>query len=433
MSRMHGMPRSRGLGFSGRRAGVSAAVLSAIVLAVLTAPPAAGDGPVACTSTGGTVVQQDIGGVKYLVATFSADGTFTPGQETPVEYLIVGGGGGGGRGNTSLGGGGGGAGGVQQNIGSPVTVSTPQAVTIGAGGTGGATAGVRGTNGTDSSAFGVTATGGGGGGSSGNNGNGAGAAGGSGGGGSSRAANSAGGAGSGSQGSAGGAGREAATSAGGGGGGHGAPGTGAAAATGGNGGSGLTTTDFGPSASFAGGGGGSAITTRGEGGTGGGGAGGQDPAASRAGTAGTANTGGGGGAGYRSAGGDGGSGVVKVRYRKYCLNPSAPTSPSLVSPTVSWSAPVFVPPAQAIASYTVTYKNTTNAASSGAVYARGSAATSLDITGLTAAACTSNNPGWTCVLGDGNLVSGQTYEFRVFARTATTLGQMTTALNYVVP
>ncbi|MHB8794625.1 MAG: glycine-rich domain-containing protein [Candidatus Nanopelagicales bacterium] len=430
---MVGTPRSPGWGAAVRRVGISAMLLSALVASVVAAPPAAGEGPVACTSTGGTVVQQDIGGVKYLVATFTVDGTFTPGQTTPVEYLIVGGGGGGGRGNSGLGGGGGGAGGVRQNIGSPVTVSTPQQVTVGVGGAGAATAGVRGTNGADSSAFGVTATGGGGGGSSGSNANGTGAAGGSGGGGGSRATYSAGGAGTGGQGSAGGAGRESATKAGGGGGGNAAAGTDATAGTGGTGGAGLTTTDFGASASFAGGGGGSAITTRGEGAVGGGGAGGQDPAVSRAGTAGTPNTGGGGGAGYRSAGANGGSGVVKVRYRKYCLNPSAPTSPSLVSPTFSWAAPAFVPPSQAVASYTVTYRDTASLTSSGSIYARGSSATSLDITGVDVSACTSRNPGWTCVLGGGDLVSGRTYEFRVFARTASTLGQMTNALSHVVP
>ena len=433
---MNAAPRTSGSAARTRTrwvAGTGVALVGVVALDTLPATPASGAAPASCTSTGGTTVQQTIGGVPYIVVTFNADGTFTPNQVTPVEYLIVAGGGGGGRGNTSLGGGGGGGGGVQSNIGSAVAVSTPQSMVVGGGGTGAGAAGSRGANGGDSSAFGVTATGGGGGGSTGNNGVGPGADGGSGGGGSSRTSFTAGGAGTVGQGNQGGAGRQTNTKSGGGGGGNSAAGTAGTSATGGNGGAGLTTTDFGVSASFAGGGGGSAITTRGEGGVGGGGAGGRDPLASRPGTGGTANTGGGGGAGYRAAGGVGGSGVIKLRYRKYCLNPSTPTSASLVSPTLSWAAPVFVPPSQTITSYTVTYTLASNATSSGSIYARGSTSTSLDVTGSTEGACTTNNPGWTCVLGAGDLVSGETYEFRVFARTATTLGQMTSALTYVVP
>lgn len=404
-----------------------------IVQAVLLPSPASAAPPTVCTSTGGVTEQQTIDGAPFIVVTFNADDTFTPAQETSIEYLIVAGGGGGGRGNQNLGGGGGGAGGVQVNVGSAVTISTPQAVVVGIGGTGAATAGVTGGNGGDSSAFGVTAVGGGGGGSTGNNGAGRGVDGGSGGGGSSRSARTDPGAGTAGQGSDGGAGREAATDAGGGGGGNSQVGAAAASATGGNGGDGLTTSAFGPSISVAGGGGGSAITTRGEGGLGGGGAGGRDPAAFRSGTPGTANTGGGGGAGYRNAGGNGGTGVVKVRYRKFCLNPSAPTSAALNAPTLSWAAPAYVPPSQAITSYTVTYKPVSNVTSSGSIYARGSAATTIDITGTTVGACTSGNPGWTCVLGDGDLESGETYEFRVLARTASTLGQMTSTFSYLVP
>ena len=155
--------------------------------------------------------------------------------------------------------------------------------------------------------------------------------------------------------------------------------------------------------------------------------------ANRAGESATPNSGGGGGAGYRSAGGTGGSGIVIARFRKYCQNPTPPQSVAFSSPTLSWSAPSFVPSALPLTSYTVTYTDSTNATSSGSIYARGATSTSVDITGLTESECTDNNPGWTCALTGGELVSGHTYAFRVFARTASTLGQLSAPVNYLVP
>jgi hypothetical protein len=175
------------------------------------------------------------------------------------------------------------------------------------------------------------------------------------------------------------------------------------------------------------------VTTFGAGGTGGGGRGGNN--GNRPGVAGTVNTGGGGGAGYLGNGGAGGSGVVIVRYRKFCLNPSPPTSPALSAPTLSWAAPAYVPPSQTVTSFTVTYQaaNDTCNASACGIYARGSLSTSVNVTGTTPAACLTNNSGWTCPMTNGDLVSGQTYYFRVYARTATTFGQSTAAFAYTVP
>jgi hypothetical protein len=189
----------------------------------------------------------------------------------------------------------------------------------------------------------------------------------------------------------------------------------------------------GTSVTYGGGGGGADRTSPGgAGGSGGGGAGGGNGN----GTSGAANTGGGGGGGGNSllssrTGGAGGSGIVIIRYPRFCLNPSPPTGVAFANPTMSWGAPVYVPASQTVTSYTVTYRQSGDT-SSGNIYARGSSATSLNITGTDQAACTSNNPGWTCASGI-DLQSGETYEFRVFARTASSLGQMTAAVSYSVP
>jgi hypothetical protein len=185
------------------------------------------------------------------------------------------------------------------------------------------------------------------------------------------------------------------------------------------------------SAQTFGGGGGGGGATAGAGADGGG-----NGTTSTVGTSGAANRGGGGG-GARSTttsvlnGGAGGTGVVVIRYPRFCLNPSPPTSVAFANPTMSWGAPVYVPASQAVTSYTITYRQSGDT-TSGNIYARGSTATSLNITGTSTAACASNNPGWTC--GSGiSLESGETYEFSVFARTASSLGQMGPAVTYSVP
>lgn len=403
-----------------------AAVGMAIALIPAPAAEAAAPGSPQCNATGGTITANG----AYFVHTFTASGTFTPAQTMDVEYLVVAGGGGGGRGNANLGGGGGGAGGVRTNVGSPTQVSGAQPITVGGGGAGAAVQGARGTSGTDSSGFGVTATGGGGGGSTGNDGVGPGANGGSGGGGSSRTGFTAAGTGAVGQGSNGGAGREAATDSGGGGGGQSAVGVAGASGAGGNGGAGITTSAFGPSASYAGGGGGSSITTGGSGGTGGGGAGGNN--ASRPGVAAATNSGGGGGAGYRGAGGAGGSGIVIVRYLKNAGCPTEPTSATFSNPTFSWVAPTPMPFGQTISSYTVVYREQGGPSLAWGIYARSGTATSANITAATSAACALVNAApWSCVLGKGDLVSGRTYEFRVFARTSTSgLSKMSSIVTF---
>jgi hypothetical protein len=97
----------------------------------------------------------------------------------------------------------------------------------------------------------------------------------------------------------------------------------------------------------------------------------------------------------------------------------------------TWAAPVYVPASQSVTSYTVVY--TGNGQTSWGIYARGSATASMDVSHKTIATCTIGNPGRTCLLANGDLVSGQTYQFRVFARTASSIGQMTASFGYTVP
>jgi hypothetical protein len=265
-------------------------------------------------ATGGVVTQPGDG---YIYHTFNIGGSFVPHSSLSIDYLVVGGGGGGG-GNVGGGGGGG------EVLSGSTTVSTAQAITIGAAGTaGGGGAGTNGGSG-GSTVFGSVATAGGGGGGgaqgTGNPGN-NGLAGSGGGGGGGGARNASGGTstGTGGNGGASAAGAVSGANQGGGGGGGGS-GTNGSAATPSSliAGNGATGGEW-PASSgtrYGGGGGGSAVSggTAGTGGSGGGGAGGL----AATGTAGTTNRGGGGGGGAWSgvglAGGAGGSGIVIVRY-----------------------------------------------------------------------------------------------------------------------
>ena len=256
--------------------------------------------------TGGTITHS--GG--YTIHNFTSNGTFNPGHEREVEYLIVAGGGGGGYNydGSSTAGGGGGAGGIISNSD---TVSGDKSVVVGAGGTGSCTNNVNGTNGNNSSFNGETATGGGGGATY-IGGSGTGRAGGNGGSGGGGSYGGAGGTGVAGQGYAGGAGSTGTGQPGGGGGGASEVGT--AGASGAHGGDGVTSSISGSSVTYGGGGGGGIGTgTAGNGGAGGGGAGGSG---STPGGDGTDGLGGGGGAGgaVGVGGGDGGDGVVIVRY-----------------------------------------------------------------------------------------------------------------------
>lgn len=431
---------------TGRRlvAVVALGVSGSLLFLGLTAPAAvASNAPQEwkATTTGATsVTTQTIGGVVYQVATYNTNGTFTftPAQAMAIEYLVVAGGGGGGRSAaTNLAGGGGGGGGVLTNLGSPTTITTAAlTLTVGNGGAGSTNSTTQTANGSNSSITGtgftsVTAVGGGGGGASGSNAAGPGRAGGSGGGGSSRDSFTAGGAGTAGQGNAGAAGRSAATDAGGGGGGAGAVGGSPSSGVGGNGGAGVASTITGTSVTYGGGGGGSAPTTGGTGADGGGNGG---RTGSLNGTAGVANRGGGGGASFNAGtGGAGGRGVIIIRWRKFGGGASPPTSAALNGSTLSWGAPTYVPPGQTLASYAVQYRLASRTGTQGwAIYARGGTGTSLTIAN-TAQGCTTANAGWTCSLLDGALVSGTSYSFRVFARTATSLGQASATFTYVAP
>jgi autotransporter-associated beta strand protein len=293
--------------------------------------------------TGGTMTTFG----DYTIHTFTSNGTFNPGINRAVEYLVIGGGGGGGgawTGGNWTGGGGGGAGGYRSSVGgessgggasaeSPIMLGVgAHPIVVGAGGSGGSLTN-NGTNGFDSyiqdpSSVDVIRSVGGGGGAGAQwfvrrdglaGGSGGGAAGGQG-------TGSIGGSGTASQGFNGGLhGANRGSGAGGGAGAiglnSGAAGTDAYGNTyakihGGSGGSGLFSSITGTSIQRAGGGGGGCDETGnylpGIGGLGGGGTGGTPTFT--VGSSGTANTGGGGGGGTRSAGGAGGSGLVVLRY-----------------------------------------------------------------------------------------------------------------------
>lgn len=390
-----------------------------------------------CNATGGTIAASG----SYFKHTFTANGTFTPKQTMTVEYLVVGGGGGGGGVTTRrMAGGGAGGGQVATSTSQVLTGGTGYTITVGGGGAGGSgsTVGTTGSSSVINTV--VTSVGGGGGGAGITNTNGANGAGGGGGGGATGA--STGGTGSpGTNGAAGFVGANT-TRAAGGGGGMSVAGSAGAADTGGAGGAGTANSTSGSSVTYGGGGGGGAGTTGGSGGSGGGGSGGTSGALP--GTAGTANTGGGGGGAGNStvngetakSGGAGGTGIVIIRYLKNAGCPSIVQSLSFTSPTLSWSAPATIPSGQTISSYTVVYRLSSRTGSDGwAIYARSGTATSLNITGTTTATCGSNNASpWSCVLGDGALVSGTTYSFSVFAKTSTTaFSRMATSVNYLVP
>ena len=423
---------------------ISAGACTVLAAGLLLAAPATVADPAPlgyvelCNATGGTINSPvNVGGTNYTIHRFTTSGTFTPPKDMSVEYLIVGGGGGGGTTTANnRGGGGGGAGGVRQNIGSPIAVTgnTGYSVMVGAAGSGAAAASTAaGSKGTDSSVnFTGNPTGSGGGGGAGTT---AASPGGSGGGGSGQTTGGAAGDGI-PEGRNGGNGRSNPTRGGGGGGGQSAVGANATNGAAGAGGAGFTSTAFGSvlTTSVAGGGGGArgAAIGAAAGGSSVGGTGANSTTDNGGDAVALTGSGGGGGVGG-GRGGHGSAGIVLIRYVANGACPSAPTA-SFSSPTLSWSAPTYVPTDQSIASYTVTYRLSTNTTSSGSIYARGSSATSINVTGLTSDDCLENNPGWICALGAGDMVSGSTYSFRVFARTDDgALGAVSSSFNYAVP
>lgn len=295
---------------------------------VVVLPPAAPVATVAAPATvaqGGTAVRKQIGGVTYMVHTYTLDSenafVVTPEMEgVPIEYLIVAGGGSGASNRTGnkVGVGGGGGGGVLTNLGG-AKLFLPAGtydVIVGQGGTSSYSAG-NGFNGGNSSinGAGLVAFGGGGGGridDPANNG-------GSGGGAGYRGGRNSPGAVLEGQGNVGGLGFRGCSgdqcSAGGGGGGRGGAGRNASKNTGGVGGAGATYNIDGTSRTVAAGGGGGGNSGA-AGGTGGGGAGGRQGSIGGDALANTGSGGGGAGGGgnnnYR--GGYGGSGIVIIRY-----------------------------------------------------------------------------------------------------------------------
>ncbi len=262
--------------------------------------------PSGVSATGGTVTTATVGGMTYVIHTFSITGTatFTASTSLNIEYLVVAGGGGGGVGRA---GGGGGGGFVE---GAMTITAGSYTITVGTGGAAGSGDSQGGDGAASSIAALVTTVGGGGGGgwitNTGRNG-------GSGGGASSGGA----GAGQRTPGTAtAGQGQNGSSNFdatyGGGGGGAGGYAFAAVSRTGGNG---CQSQMSGVLTYYAGGGGaGSAGGSNSAGGLGGGGTG--STANGTAAGSGTANTGGGGGGGEGPAGpgGAGGSGIVIIRY-----------------------------------------------------------------------------------------------------------------------
>lgn len=401
--------------------------------ALALAPAAAGvpPGSPQCNATGGSSITAS---GSHFVHTFTAGGTFTPKQSMDVEYLVVGGGGGGGPvSNRRMAGGGGGGGNVVTGTVS-VTANTGYTITIGSGGTAGSGTTRGGTGGTSSFGALASADGGGGGGAGVTNINGVNGTSGGGGG-------NTGTGGTGSSGGNGGTGFNGgnATHAGAGGGGDGSvggTGSNGTSSTGGNGGAGTSSSINGTATVYGAGGGGGSSTTGGTAGSGGGDGG---TASSPNGGTATANRGGGGGGagnhtvnGQSNTGGAGGSGIVIIRYLKNAGCPNEPGSASFSNPTFSWSAPSSIPSGQSISSYTVVYREFGTAAQGWGIYARSGTATSISLAGRTVATCgVANAAPWSCVLGKGNLVAGQTYEFRVFARTSTSgLSKMSSIVTH---
>lgn len=109
--------------------------------------------PAASSPTGGTIT---IVGA-YTYHTFTAGGTFDPAGRAPlsVDYIAVGAGGAGSPGTSGVRWGGGGASGVVRQ--GSTTISTPQTITIGVGGTGTSVNATNGGNGT-STVLGTIAT-----------------------------------------------------------------------------------------------------------------------------------------------------------------------------------------------------------------------------------------------------------------------------------
>jgi len=295
---------------------------------VVKLPPAAPIATVAAPAAvaqGGTTEKKQIGGVTYMVHTYTLESenpfVVTPEMESvPIEYLIVAGGGSGAsnRTNNKVGVGGGGGGGVLTNLGGPklYLAAGTYTVIVGQGGTSSFNAG-NGLNGANSSinGAGLVAIGGGGGGriddaaNHGGSGGGAGYRGGAGSPGQSLEG----------QGTSGGRGFRGCSgdqcSAGGGGGGRGGPGRDARKNTGGEGGPGATFTIDGTSRTVAAGGGGGGNSGA-PGGAGGAGAGGRQgsPGGDAAPHTGSGGGGAGGGGNNSYRGGYGGSGIVIIRY-----------------------------------------------------------------------------------------------------------------------
>ena len=258
----------------------------------------------------------DIGEPEWYSQSLGSWVTFRESPSFQIEYLVIAGGGSGATGESSLrGGGGGGAGGYRSSFASetsggnsatesPLSLTGPFTLTIGAGGAGTVSYG-SGTPGSDSVFASITSSGGGQGGPAGVSGGNGGSGGGSG-----DTQISLTGSGTTGQGFRGGYGENSGSYGGGGGGGGGAGSVGSngASSVGGSGGSGLPSSITGSS------------IVRSPGGKGG-------NRSAGAGSAASANTGGGGGGGGganspQAAGGAGGSGIIVLKYPSYItLNP----------------------------------------------------------------------------------------------------------------
>ena len=157
------MPDRIGFEPSQATTGADASKLNGVTVPALGAP-----GSVLTVNPAGTGLEYDVpaaGVTPVNVQDFTSSGTWTdPGFGNFIRIILIGGGGGGGSGSSNTaancsGGGGGGGGGYIDMTLRRAAVSSPQTVTIGAGGAGGVAVSVNGTPGNIGAAGGATSFG----------------------------------------------------------------------------------------------------------------------------------------------------------------------------------------------------------------------------------------------------------------------------------
>ncbi|MFN8125875.1 MAG: sialidase family protein [Candidatus Nanopelagicales bacterium] len=134
---------------------------------------------------------------------------------------------------------------------------------------------------------------------------------------------------------------------------------------------------------------------------------------------------------------------ANVNYMYTTPTPTAPQSPSVVDETLSWTTPIWTA-TSGLTTYTVVYKKTVDAGNPAVpwgVYAQrttawpgGTLPLQVELN-ATPGSCgiTNTTAGWTnCPMPRGALLPDTSYTFRVFARSATNLGTMSSPITYTI-